>query len=99
MKTLIRKISCSIDLKKINKDKIKPHKNGASYYSLDILQFDQIDDYGNTCAVTEGQTKEEREAKLKSNFIGNGRIVFEKDTPRTEEPKSTETIPTSDLPF
>ena len=43
-------------------------------YTINI--FDQLDQYGNNVAMYEEQTKEEREAKVKRNYLGNGRVVW-----------------------
>lgn len=55
-------INISIDLKKVNKAKIKEHTNGAKYYNLVVDQKKEPDQYGNTHTVYEQQTKEEHPA-------------------------------------
>lgn len=79
----------SIDLKKIDKARIKPHANGAQYYSMDIMINDTKDQYGQDVSVTEGQTKEERLAKVKKNYLGNGKVVFKKDGESVSQPPIT----------
>lgn len=69
-------ISASIDLTKIDKSKINNHKNGSAYYNIDIFIKDEKDQYGNDCAISQSQSKEEREAKDKKVYIGNGKSVW-----------------------
>lgn len=66
-------IKISIDLNKVDKSRIKQHTNGAKYYSLVIDELKEVDKLQNTHCVYESQTKEEREAKVKRNYIGNGK--------------------------
>ena len=68
-------ISASIDLSKIDKSKIK-EKDGHKYYDITIALNDEKDKYGNDCAITEGQTKEERLDKVKKVYLGNGKIIW-----------------------
>lgn len=97
-------INISIDVKKISKDKLKAHANGASYLSLTVDKLKEVDKFGNTHCVYESQTKEERERKEKRNYLGNGKeIVFKGQEPAKESQQtqnfnpSPETI--DDLPF
>ena len=101
-------ISGSIDLNKIDKSKIKttdkngnPFKNGAKYYEVNILVNDDIDQYNNNVQITDAQTKEQRAAKEKRNFIGNGRVVWRDDANqgKTESNSSPAKESTDDLPF
>lgn len=100
-------ISGSIDLNKIDKSKIKttdkngnPFKNGAKYYEVNILVNDEIDQYNNNVQITDAQTKEQRTAKEKRNFIGNGRVVWRDDSkPEQTENASSAKESTDDLPF
>lgn len=72
-------INVSIDLTKIDKSKIKEHKNGSKYYNFIVAEKTdkggnpQPDQWGNTHTVYESQSKEEREAKKPKNYIGNGK--------------------------
>lgn len=71
-------INVSIDLNRIDKSKIKNHTNGAKYYAMTLLINDEPDQYGNDVAVIDTQSKEEREAKEKRNYLGNGKTVYNK---------------------
>lgn len=94
-------LSVSIDLTKIDKSKIKKHSNGSQYYNLTVTVYDEKDQYGNNVSVIDSQSKEEREAKAKRNFIGNGKVVYSSgasSTPQASVPQTTN-APTDDLPF
>lgn len=71
-----RIISASIDLDKIDISKVKAGKNGGKYVNISIIINDSVDQYGNDTSITIGQTKEEREAKERKTFIGNGKTVY-----------------------
>jgi hypothetical protein len=96
-------ISCSIDVSKIDKSKLVGGKNGAKYFNFDITVNDNADQYGNHAAISNKQTKEQRQAKEKKTYLGNGKIVWQ------SAPQSVAIVPgqdytvsqssTDDLPF
>ncbi len=98
-------ISVSIDLNKLDREKIKPHANGAKYYQLTVIVNDTPDQYKNDVQVIEPQSKEERTAKAKKVFIGNGRVLFKGESrpPATNDdvpPQyNAQQAPTDGLPF
>lgn len=63
---------------------------------------DETDQYGNNAAVFVSQTKEEREAKAKKTYVGNGKVVYTNGSvvkaEFKEREQKTETEKT-DLPF
>lgn len=91
-------ISASIDLSKIDKAKIVNGKNGGKFYNFDIVINDEPNQYGQDVSITEKQTKEEREAKEKKVYIGNGKTVWMNDE---RQPKDLSPVPgySQDLPF
>ena len=108
------KYSLSLDLSKIDKSRVvstdkngQPYQNGAKYYSVDVIVFDEPSKYGSDVMVTEGQTKEERENKVKSNPIGNGKTVYtagSQQQSNSNTPEKSSSIPptfqnSGDLPF
>jgi hypothetical protein len=62
------------------------------YYNIDIFIKDEKDQYGNDCAISQSQSKEEREAKDKKVYIGNGKSVWDGNASSQSENKA-------DLPF
>lgn len=71
-------LSISIDLTKLDKDKIIEGKRGGKYYNLTVSTFDKPDQYGNDVSVTTQQTKEEWKSKAKKHYVGNGRVLGKK---------------------
>ncbi len=69
-------ISLSIDVKKIDKSKLISHSNGAVYLNLTMDLKDESDQYGNDCSVWIQQSKEERDAKARRTFLGNGKVLW-----------------------
>lgn len=94
-------ISASIDLNKIDKAKIVNKENGSKYYNFSIFINNEKDNYGNDVAIAESQTKEQREAKEKKKYIGNGKIVWNSDAnSHNSQTKEVKHKPSSDdLPF
>lgn len=99
------KYAVSIDLSKIDKSKIvsmdkngQPFQNGAKYYSIEIIVFDEASQYGSDVMVSEGQTKEERDNKVKSKSIGNGKTVFTANTAPAPPPPPTGIHPSMQSP-
>jgi|TARA_R110000787_G_scaffold271941_1_gene379282 hypothetical protein len=68
-------ISASIRVDKLPKEKFVKGKDGAVYYNLTVSIQDETR-YGNNVAITDSQTKEEREAKKPKNYLGNGKVVW-----------------------
>jgi len=111
------KISIVIDVTKINKSKIisRSFKNKAGEtitvkeLKLDIVPLNETkvlkdtDTYTlyKTHFVSEQSTKEEREAKTKSNIIGEGTMFKNKEVPKVEEDiyPDEEKIDDSEIPF
>jgi hypothetical protein len=102
-------ITGSIRVDKLPKEKFIKGKDGAVYYNLTISVQDETR-YGNNVAFLDSQTKEEREAKVPKNYLGNGKVVWIEDLSEgkgtihlAEREPATETVntvnETEDLPF
>lgn len=70
-----RLVNISLDVTKIPRDKIITGTKGK-YVSLDIWINDEPDQYGKDCSVNISQSKEEREAKERKIYCGNGKKLF-----------------------
>lgn len=72
------------------KSRINAHANGKCYLSLDVKSNrDGEDKFGKTHSVSESTTKEERQAKQYTPFIGNGKeFVFDSGGQRNSRPAS-----------
>jgi len=104
----MQKILATIDLTKIDKSRIKERtytnqageEITAKEYDFEVIQLKDkklIKDGGTwklmkTHFIVQGQTKEEREAKADSVFIGDGK-VFENDAPVSGEPLKDNEVP------
>tara|TARA_R110000796_G_scaffold111660_5_gene223214 strand:- start:1881 stop:2171 length:291 start_codon:yes stop_codon:yes gene_type:complete len=92
-------ITASIRVDKLPKEKFVKGKDGAVYYNLTIGLNDETR-YGNNVAITDSQTKEEREAKIKKNYLGNGKVVWTNgEIKLAERDEVKEETITEDLPF
>ena len=73
-------IGLSINLSKIDKSKIVEGKNGAKYLDLTLSINDDTDQYGNNVSCCHSQSQEERQAKDKKVYIGNGKVFWTTNT-------------------
>lgn len=78
-----------ICLTDIPKNKIKVASNGKAYANFTMFDNETPDDYGNDFSVQVSKSKEEIEAKVKTVYVGNGKIWGKKESENT----------TADLPF
>lgn len=96
-------INCSIDVKMIDKSKIKVHANGSHYWNFSVMERKEADEFGNTHYVVEQQTKDEREAKAPKNYMkSSGKsYVFEQanSSPATKPANDFNDDDDDDLPF
>lgn len=93
-------ITLSINLMKLDKSKFIEGKNGAVYANLVVWEKD-VDQYGNNLSVQQSLTKEEREAKAKPIYVGDGKDWDKQTITGTHTPSEKESINegASDLPF
>ena len=68
-------INGSIRVDKLPKEKFIKGKDGAVFYNFTISVQDETR-YGNNVAFMDSQTKEERDAKMPKNYLGNGKVVW-----------------------
>lgn len=74
-------IGASIDLSKLKNAPIVKGKNGAEYVNITIMVNDQPNEWGKDVSISLEQSKEQREAKEKKVFVGNGKTIFDSDKP------------------
>ena len=95
-------INASIRVDKLPKEKFVKAKDGAVYYNFTISVNDETR-YGNNVAVMDSQTKEERDAKLARNYLGNGKVVWTDSNivvaEREDKPQAVKETVSDDLPF
>ena len=93
-------INLSIDVTKVTKEALSKGK----YLNLTISISDEINQYGQNVAAWEAQTKEDREAKIERNYVGNGKVVFTEGLvtavpTEDKKPAGKKKVDTTDLPF
>lgn len=71
-------LSVSLDVTKINKAELVSGEKGT-YLNLTVSLNDTPDKFGNTVSAWQSQSKEEREAKVDRNFLGNGKVVYDSE--------------------
>ena len=96
-------INGSIRVDRLPKEKFIKGKDGAVYYNFTIAVQDETR-YGNNVAFMDSQTKEEREAKVAKNYLGNGKVVWMSDqgvtlAERDDQPQAVKEAVGDDLPF
>lgn len=68
-------ISANIDLTKIDKSKIYEGKKGK-YYPISVVLNDEPGQYGDSGYIMTEQTKDERDAKMQKQYLGNVKVVW-----------------------
>ena len=98
-------IKASINLNNIDKSKIIEGKKGK-YLPITITINDEPDQFGNQGPIVVAQSKEEREAKVAKNYLGNVQVVWTNGenvaaAPREDKPIQPwqDAEPVDDLPF
>ena len=96
-------IGLSIPTEKIDKSKLVT-KDGKTYLNITVSINDQKDKFGNDVSAWHTQSKEQRDAKEQRTFIGNGKVLYQKDAATNDakkpyEAKSPINQTDDDLPF
>lgn len=69
-------IGIKVDVTKLDKTKFFKADSGAVYADLDVWVDQEADEDWKIVSVNQSQTKEEREAKTKKNYCGNGKLLY-----------------------
>ena len=69
-------LGIKIDLTKLDKTRFFKADSGAIYADLDVWINEDADEDWKIVSVNQSQTKEEREAKAKKTFCGNGKLLY-----------------------
>lgn len=65
-------VNFSIDLSKVNKEKLKDGK----YLNGTMKINDDVNDYGQNAQMFHMQTQEERKSETKREYFGNGKVAW-----------------------
>jgi len=90
-------IAIKIDVSKIDKDRLFQGKKG-SYLDATVFLNDEEGQYGDNGMITQSVSKEEREAGVKGNILGNVKILGEFGD-NNSKPSAQAPAPMDDIPF
>tara|TARA_R100000808_G_scaffold6064_2_gene18156 strand:+ start:144 stop:503 length:360 start_codon:yes stop_codon:yes gene_type:complete len=65
-----------MNVKSIDKGRLKTLKSGAVGFNFQFAINDEVDDFGNNVSVWMSQTEDERKAKAKRIYLGNGKLTW-----------------------
>ncbi len=87
-------IRLSIDVTKIDKDRLYEGKNGAKYLNCAMIPTPDSK-YGSTHMIIEDVSKEERAAGTKGNIIGNAKapVIASSPAPTQAVSNNSEDVP------
>ena len=91
-------IKSSINLDAIDKSKIIQGKKGK-YYPITITLNDEVEQFGNQGPIIDTQSKEERDSKMKKNYLGNVQVVWTNGNNVDPAPRDDNNNNNPDLPF
>ena len=77
-------ITLKINVKKLDKGRFVPGKNGALYTDLALIEHPS--EWGDDGFVVQSVSREEREAGEKGPIVGNWRESHKKPAPKPKEP-------------
>lgn len=94
-------INASIDISQFTASEIIAGKNGAKYINVSIMINDTANQWGKNVSLSKPQTKEERQAKARKVFVGQGVSVWRNGETLKFESTANNNSNTSgeDLPF
>tara|TARA_R100000231_G_scaffold136387_1_gene111635 strand:- start:636 stop:899 length:264 start_codon:yes stop_codon:yes gene_type:complete len=80
--------SISLDVKKIDKSKLKDGR----YLNLDLSIRDELNQYGQNVSVYYNRSKEERDQEMPKSYLGNGKVVWTDGNISTGKSAQQETV-------
>ena len=66
-------IKASLNLSKINKEKLFTSRKGHKWLNIVIWENDEPDKFGNTHSIQQSYSAEDRKAGIKAPYLGNGK--------------------------
>lgn len=91
-------ISANIDVTKIPKEKLVKGQKGT-YLNIDIWINEETDKFGNHASINVQQSKDERDAKAKKVYLGNGKKLFGWDDAAPAKPAPVANEVEDEIPF
>ncbi len=84
-------VSGSVNLSKIDKSKLITGKTGDKYLPLSMfIDIDEKDQYDNNGMITQGVSKEDKEAGVKGAILGNTKIFWQTGLDQQAQPQSAD---------
>ena len=95
-------ISIKVDVTKLDKAKFFKADSGALYADLDVWINEDEPQEWKRVSINQSLTKEERDAKAKKTFCGNGKLLFgwgggSSHAPSSYDPKGNDEL--DQVPF
>jgi len=78
-------LSASLNVAKIDQTKLIDGRTGK-FLNVTITINDEVDKFGNNASIFESQSKEERDAKIPKNYLGNGKVIWTSDKKSNDLP-------------
>ncbi|MSR12887.1 MAG: hypothetical protein EXR84_14070 [Gammaproteobacteria bacterium] len=80
-------VTLKIDVTKINKEKLFKGQKGTYLDATIFLDLGEADQYGNHGMITQSVSKEDKDAGVRGEILGNGKIVWreEQQSPRNSQ--------------
>lgn len=91
-------IAIKIDVSKIDKERLFQGKKG-SYLDATVFLNDEEGQYGDNGMITQSVSKEEREAGVKGNILGNVKILGEFGDNKPAAAPAPAAVESDDIPF
>ena len=94
-------VAIKIDVTKIDKSRYYIGKNGAKYLDATVFINDEEGQYGDHGMITQSVSKEEREAGVKGNILGNVKKLgeFGNNSAPAPAPAPVASVAEDDIPF
>ena len=96
-------IEIRIDVTKIDKSRIYVGEKGKYLNLTTFVDTENKDQYGNHGFISQSTSKEERDAGVKPQILGNSKVFFKKDSEQQQAPEVPpppfEEDPIDDVPF
>lgn len=92
-------VRLSIDVTKIDKDKLIKGKKGTYLSCTAFIDPNNPDQYGNSGMITQDVSKEQKEAGVKGEILGNSKVFWQGEgkqqaaAPSAPEEPSLDTLP------
>lgn len=78
-------VEISIDVMKIDKTRLYQGKKGKYLTMTTFIDLDNKDEYGNNGFVSEKQTKEESEQKIRTTILGNYKLFWRDENQQPQQ--------------